>query len=841
MRGEEPSRPGGRSKGSLSELRKRAEQKAKETKGAAVEPASHDEAIALLQELRVHQIQLEMQHEQLKRSQADLEEARARYFDLYHLAPVGYLTVADTGFIVESNLHAATLFGATNSALSGSTFSKLVAPGDEGIYFQTRKLVFECGSRQLCELRLRRARGDSFWARLEMSLSQYGASPVSRIVVIDISERKMAEERFDAFMEHSPASSSIADEQGRYLYVNPALRQHTGRGAEDWIGKTFFEVWSAPVARRLQLRHEETLATGHVTTENEWLELGQQQRVYQVLRFPFAGPNGGKLVGSVSVDVTERQRLEMALRETNRLLAAEKKTAEEATNAKSNFLSAMSHEIRTPLNGVVGMAGLLLQTELTGEQLSYARIVADSGDALLSLVNDILDFSKIEAGKLTLDAAPFDLEALIDDVLGLMSFKAHEKSLELVASYPAGAPRRFLGDASRIRQVLMNYLSNAIKFTQAGHVLIEVAASEPENGLSSVRMTISDTGIGIPAQKMAHLFNRFAQADPSIASQFGGSGLGLSIVKQIVELMGGEVGVKSDPGKGSSFYCQIPLVVDQEKSTVALDDRYLVGMNALVTGGQFVGRAVLAEWCRCWGMNVEGCELPNLSGALAAAAQKGEPFQFVIVDGGRAALTEAILSVRLSGGRTRPKLVLLSIGPWEQAKDLVADAVLSAPLPANRLRAKLIDLIREDPTELVLPPDSPPATAAALDIGARRVLVADDNRTNQRLACALLRKLGCDVDTADGGIEAVKKAAENDYGLVFMDCVMPDMDGFAATMAIRALAGKFGHVPVVALTASATNENRDHCFAVGMNDFLTKPIRSEQLSGCLVKWLKQTD
>ena len=191
----------------------------------------------------------------------------------------------------------------------------------------------------------------------------------------------------------------------------------------------------------------------------------------------------------------------------------------------------------------------------------------------------------------------------------------------------------------------------------------------------------------------------------------------------------------------------------------------------------------------------------------------------------------------MNTGSPRPKLVLLSIDQWEHARDLAADAVLSAPSRASVLRAKLIDLVRGDPAELVLPPDQQITPSA---IGAKRVLVADDNRTNQRLACALLRKLGCDVDTADGGIEAVKKASENDYGLVFMDCVMPDMDGFAATTAIRNLAGKFGNVPVVALTASATNESRDHCFAVGMNDFLTKPIRSEQLRGCLLKWLKQT-
>ena len=384
---------------------------------------------------------------------------------------------------------------------------------------------------------------------------------------------------------------------------------------------------------------------------------------------------------------------------------------------------------------------------------------------------------------------------------------------------------------------MINYLSNAIKFTETGHVLAEVDASEPVDGWSKVRITIRDTGIGISAEKQANLFNRFVQADPSIGSRFGGSGLGLSIVKQVVELMGGEVGVRSEEGQGSAFYFQIPLLVDQGKPSGQTEDDCLFGLNVLVTGGQFVGRFVLSEWCKRWGMKVECCDLSNISVSLAAAAKANRPFRFVLVDGTRAALTEGIREVRVNAGTNPPKLVLLSIDHWEQARDLTADAVLSAPLRANVLRAKLIDLVRGDPAETVLLPDNHPP--APTKIGIRRVLVADDNLVNQRLACALLRKLGCDVDTADGGIEAVRKVSENEYGLVFMDCIMPDMDGFAATTAIRNLAGKFANVPVVALTASATNENRDHCFAVGMNDFLTKPIRSEQLSGCLLKWLNR--
>jgi two-component system sensor histidine kinase/response regulator len=674
----------------------------------------------LLEELRVHQVELEMQNEDLRRVQSDLEASRARYFDIYDLAPVGYVTVGVDGPILEANLRATTLFATSRSALIGRRFYRYIAPDSRDKYRLTRTLLLQTGEPQSCELRMMQPEGTLFWARFECTLAQENNVPVLRIVIVDIDEQK---------------------------------------------------------------------------------------------------------------------RLAEALRQANEQLLVEKRAAEDATRAKSEFLSSMSHEIRTPLNGVVGMAGLLMQTRLSAEQLSYARIVSDSAEALLGLVNNILDFSKIEAGRLELDKTPFDLERLIEDVLDIMSFKAHEKSVELSCWYPASAARRFLGDAGRMRQVLMNFISNAIKFTQSGYVLVEVEASAPAGGKCEVRLSVHDTGIGISEKNLSHLFTPFRQADASIARLYGGTGLGLSIVKQIVELMSGELSVRSIVGQGSTFSCKIPLQPDAAQPSLVTNVSPLAGLPVLVSGSQQMARFVIAEWCQRWGMHVEHCDLSQLTRFLSTAAQNGQRFQLVLIDAGLSALSGAVAAFHSSADTRATKLVLLTPDSLEQASKLKADAVLAAPVRAKVLVEALCQVVGD--TWRPLPqPSSSGVKHPSPGPRALKVLVTDDNLVNQKLACALLAKLGCEVDTADDGADAVRKVGSTDYELVFMDCVMPGMDGFAATMAIRNLSGTCARVPIVALTACATEQDRNHCLAAGMNDFLTKPIRPDQLASCLTKWVK---
>ena len=785
-----------------------------------------------------------MQNEELRRTQAELEASRARYFDLYDLAPVGYITLDEEDRIVESNLRAATLFGITHSALNRRKFSEWIGSGDGDLYYLTRKRLIQTSEPQVCELRLRKPRDAQFWVRLEMSMSQpeeETGTRVCRIVIIDIADRKFAEQRFYAFMDNSHAGASIVDDEGRYVYVNPAMQRHTGRSLNAWIGKTFSEIWPDGISETMKRRHERVLTSNQASTETETLPHSGRQAVYQVLRFPLAGPQGRRMVGCISVDVTHHHQLETALKESNERLELEKRAAEEATRAKSLFLSAMSHEIRTPLNGVIGMAGLLLYTPLSDEQINYARTVSDSAEALLSVVNDILDFSKIEAGKLELEEVPFDLETVIEDCLSLLSFKAREKQIELACWYAAQAPRLFVGDAGRIRQVLINLISNAVKFTEKGYVLVEVEVTKPVDGVAGITISVHDTGIGISQEDQEKLFTPFRQADSTISKRFGGSGLGLFIVSQILGAMKGKASVSSMEGEGSTFRAEMPLAVRRDATAPLAEgeERRLENVSVLIAGGQHVGRFVVSEWCRRWAMKVELCDTANVIRSMMDAGEQDRGFELVIVEGSAETLGQAVFAIHAAAGDgARPKVILISSDTAEKTRYLEADAVLYSPVRSNALWKAIAEL------GLGVGKNRLPGAEISQDKSRAvkyKVLVTDDNLVNQRLTSALLSRMGCRVDVAENGLRAVQKVSENDYELVFMDCVMPEMDGFAATTAIRSLEGQCRRVPIVALTASATIEDREHCFAAGMDDFLTKPIHSEQLADCLSKWLKGFD
>jgi PAS domain S-box-containing protein len=690
------------------------------------------------------------------------------------------------------------------------------------------------------------------WLVLKFALASEGGQPLIGVTAIDITEQQSAadrvarsEERYRLLFEDAPVAMHEIDADGIITRVNRARCALGGYSPDELVGHHASE-FVPPEQReesRAAVRAKLEGAQPLIPVERSYLRKDGGLLRVEVHDTPIYGADTTiQGMRTCLVDLTERyearQRIDafaLQLQEKNAALALALESAREGTRLKSQFLANMSHEIRTPMNGVLGMAELLLESGLTAEQESLVRSISRSGGQLLAIINDILDLSKIESGKLELERAPFDLTAVVEAAVELMTPAAHAKGLELTYWLEPEVPERLVGDEARVRQVLLNLVGNAVKFTAEGEIAVRVSAGREPDGAARLHVSVTDTGIGIREDAMQRLFQSFTQADSSTTRRFGGTGLGLAIAKSIVELMQGEIGVESAPGRGSRFW--FTAVLERDAAAQAGSARIaLPPARVLIVDDNASSRTILERYTAAWGLRPYTAE--NGEQALASLRRhyaEGGPIGLVLLDMPMRDMDGAALSRQIACDPTLSTTQIIHL----TAIGCVSGSTGAAGRVAKPVKPQaLYDCLKRVMEHGA--GAAPAATKTPLDAQSRprrgRVLIAEDNPVNQRVASLQVRRCGFDTDVVADGEAALAALESLHYALVLMDCQMPRMDGYAATRELRRRENGSRHTPVIALTANAYAADREACLQAGMDDHLAKPVSLRRLGEILDQW-----
>ncbi len=805
---------------------------------------------------------LEEQSVELEVQQAELKNTSAWYRAIIESAPYGKFVINKDGHIILANQKASEMFQYSAEEFLGLLVEELVPEDVRVRHLSYRKQFADSHEvRKVMtpgpNLLARRKDGSTFFADISLSKLPARDNEEGHITIAlrDITfqfeaEKKIRdnEERLNLALEGAhlglwdwqadPDVLVINERWAEMLgYTKSELEDLYGGTSVLWANMVYPEDFDFAVGRFTQFvnneinEHRMELRMKTKSGEPKW-----------VMTFGSAIERDatGKVIRMVGIhqDISERKKNDEEI-----LIA--KDQAEAATRAKSDFLANMSHEIRTPMNAIIGLSHLVLKSEMTEKQRDYLKKIQSSGQHLLGLINDILDFSKIEAGKLTVEKIDFNLEQVLDNVSNLISEKSHAKGLELVFDVGKNVPKNLIGDPLRIGQILINYSNNAVKFTEKGEIHIQILAKEESENDLLLFCGVRDTGIGLTEEQIGRLFQSFSQADSSTTRQFGGTGLGLAISKKLAELMGGEVGVTSELGKGSMFWFTARLGKSKkvwQKKPLAKD---LIGKRVLVVDDNANARDVLCSMLSDIGLMAEPAESGKTALSFLTQAEKdNQPYVIVYLDWQMPEMNgiEVAERIKTLGLKTTPHLIMVTAYGREDlilgAQNVGIEDVLIKPVNSSILFDSLARIYHEDgSSELTYDDSSSSSLIESLSkIRGAKLLLVEDNEINQEVASELLRSEGFHVEIADNGKIALDKVLLNEYNLVLMDMQMPVMDGVTSTKEIRKL-DQYRSLPIVAMTANAMDMDREKCFAAGMNDFVTKPIEPDDLWRALIKWI----